>query len=177
MSPICRTTDLSHTPGKGDCWPFVHYLGVLQLCPGEGGMFILRPMNSHRQPSCFRHLSLPLTTCCCLTQLFPPLSAANSPEERGNGNSGRLASVWMGNVGLGVKKARPGSEAFLLVLMSFGSEHRVAEVWSHFMSTQNVELPSSQLPYPSSKGLAFTPPLMQANRSREGSGECFLHSG
>lgn len=48
----------------------------------------------------------------------------------------------MGNIGLGVK-SEAWFRGFPLILMPFGSEHRVAEVWSHFRSAQNMELPSS----------------------------------
>lgn len=104
-------------------------------------MLILRPAEKHPQL-----LQTSLTPDHILP--FDPAvstSAADTPVgtgRTGNDNSGRLASRWKITWGLG-QKARPGSKAFLLVLMSFDPEYRVAGEWPHFRSTQNTELHSS----------------------------------
>lgn len=101
-------------------------------------MLILRPTEKHPQL-----LQTSLTPDHILP--FDPavsISDADTPVGIGNDNSVRLASRWKITWGLG-QKARSGSKAFLLVLMSFDPEYRVAREWPHFRSTQNTELHSS----------------------------------
>lgn len=120
---ICGTADLSGTQEKGglQASPRVFPQACCKLCPGKGGILVLRPTEKHRQL-----LQTSLTPDHILP--FDPAvstSAADTPVGTGNDNSVRLASSWKITWGLG-QKARPGSKAFLLVLMSFDPEYRVA---------------------------------------------------